>query len=111
MALTIPLPKGQTDLVLRLESEPGPDAPKKIREVLEDSLDKGTVIYGLRALSRLRIRNNELEAIARRFNGRLAQLTVQGRIFYRKDPPYITSYVVEYRREEFERVHLTGIVP
>lgn len=110
MTLTTPLPKGQTDLVLRLESEPGSDTQEKIREVLEGSLDKGTVVYGLRALSRFGVNNSELESIARRFNGRLAQLTGPGEIFHRKDPPYLTSYVVEYIREKFERVYLTGII-
>ena len=111
MTLTTPLPASQTDLVLRLESKPGPDTSQKIREVLECSLNKGTVVYGLRALSRMGVDNSELEAIAGRFNGRLAQLTGPGEIFHRKDPPYITSYVVEYIREKFDRVYLTGIIP
>ena len=112
MALKIPSPPSQIDLVLRLEATNDDFASDTIREILENSNDKATVVYGLRVLSKLGADPIDLEAIARRFNGRVISLTEPGQPFYRKDTPCITSYIVENPETGgFERMYLSGISP
>ncbi len=111
MALEIPQLADHTGLILKLEEDttiPPADKIDRIKAILEGINDKGTVVYGLRTLSRFGVINEELESIARRFNGRIALLTEPGQPFYRIDPPYITSYVVETEGEVFERRDLSG---
>jgi len=99
-------PLGQVYDIVRLEdrvnSTNGADKPKAIstiERIVGETQHRGTVMYGLRVLSKFGYDEERLLEFARSYNTKVSELDGI-------DPPTIPFFYTEYEVEDFKRAYL-----
>ena len=68
-----------------------------VKGIINTTIDRSTVLYGIRVLSRFEEPLYKLMELADAYNERITTLARPGGLFYKRDLPLIDSFNVEYR--------------